>query len=137
MPIGDSVKMGAFTLAKTLLYPDWNSLKRKMRAYQQRTRMQYSFILKNTLLDLNTIPTLTDPFFAYDDCFGAPTSLGYNLVFAPSGCTFGGAHDLTGVHANLGSLTDNGGILLTHALISPSPAVDGGKPSGCLDNLGA
>ena len=37
----------------------------------------------------------------------------------------------------LGPLQDNGGLTQTHALLPGSPAIDGGDPAGCTDNLGA
>lgn len=68
-----------------------------------------------------------------DDCFGAFTSTGYNLVEDIDGCTgFTGTGDITGVDPNLGLLQNNGGITFTYALLatpSLSPAIDAGDPT--------
>jgi len=61
------------------------------------------------------------------DCLGALTSLGHNLIGNLTGCGLvptGG--DKTGVAAGLGSLADNGGPTMTHALLPSSPAIDAG-----------
>lgn len=50
-------------------------------------------------------------------------SLGHNLD-SDNRCGLGGPGDLTGVDPRLGPLTDNGGVVLTHALESGSPAID-------------
>ncbi|MDX1994025.1 MAG: choice-of-anchor Q domain-containing protein [bacterium] len=67
------------------------------------------------------------------DCGGRMISLGYNLFQTPGGdCVVAGdvATTLTAVPALLGGLADNGGALLTHALLENSPAIDAGNPSG-------
>jgi CSLREA domain-containing protein len=66
-----------------------------------------------------------------DDCEGAFTSNGFNLVHArnASHCTIGGSF-LTG-DPLLGLVNDNGGSTDTYALLVDSPAVDAGNPAGC------
>ncbi|MCB8945133.1 MAG: hypothetical protein H6658_15410 [Ardenticatenaceae bacterium] len=60
---------------------------------------------------------------------GSITSLDYNLIGDTTNCSLsGGANDLTG-SAGLGSLANNGGPTLTHALNSTSQAIDH-VPSG-------
>ena len=65
------------------------------------------------------------------DCYGTLTSRGYNLIGNTSGCTIIGATtgNLLNVNANLGSLQNNGGPTLTHALSSYSAAIDAGNPA--------
>jgi hypothetical protein len=50
-------------------------------------------------------------------------------------CTVLGAAILA--DPKLGPLENNGGPTQTHALLAGSPAIDGGNPGGCRDNLGA
>jgi hypothetical protein len=70
------------------------------------------------------------------DCSGTLTSAGYNVMkLKPGGCTVTGP--ITMADPKLGPLQDNGGFGMTHALLSGSPALDGGNPSGCTDALGA
>jgi hypothetical protein len=66
---------------------------------------------------------------------GALTSNGYNLSGDDS-CSFNGTGDLNNTDANLGPLQDNGGPTQTRALLSGSPAIDTGNPSGCTDGQG-
>jgi len=81
------------------------------------------------------------------DCDGDITSLGYNLFGAlDTGlivCSFSGpaTDDLIGLKGtpldpSIGILAENGGPTRTHALISNSPAIDAGDPSGCIDENG-
>lgn len=71
-----------------------------------------------------------------DDCYGTPTSLGYNLVGSSTGCPTNGTGDRATSNAILGPLGDNGGDTPTHALLAGSPAIDqipaGGN--GCVAN---
>ncbi len=55
---------------------------------------------------------------------------GYNLVQNGVGLAFAGAApgDLWNVDARLDTLRDNGGPTMTHALLTGSPAIDGGGP---------
>ena len=71
------------------------------------------------------------------DCLmnnGSLTSLGYNII-GPADC--GGADPMVDLDADpqLEGLADNGGPSRTHALPAMSPAVDGGHPSDCTDDV--
>ncbi|MFN2114165.1 MAG: choice-of-anchor Q domain-containing protein [Anaerolineae bacterium] len=99
--------------------------------------------LKNTLLAANAD---LSPTSQYDDCFGSFQSDGNNLVGDADGCTgfSGSVDDITGTSAvpidpEVGSLADNGGQTLTHALLAGSPAIDTGSDVGCpsADQRGA
>jgi parallel beta-helix repeat protein len=85
-----------------------------------------SATLANTIVDMNT-----HTYGGTSDCYGTLTSRGYNLIGTTSNCTITG--DATGnlldVNANLGSLQNNGGATLTHALHATSRAVDAGNPA--------
>lgn len=85
---------------------------------------------KNTIISDNTD---NSPSAEAPDCSGTLTSHGYNLIQNPSGCTIDG--DPTGnviaLDPVLGSLQDNGGSTLTHALLAGSPAIDASDNSGC------
>ncbi len=72
------------------------------------------------------------------DCSGTLTSARYNLIENTAGCAIGGntTGNLTGVSANLGVLSQNGGGTQTHALLLGSPAINAGNPAGCLDENG-
>ncbi|HNB54907.1 MAG TPA: choice-of-anchor Q domain-containing protein, partial [Anaerolineales bacterium] len=84
-----------------------------------------SFTLSNSLIALNTDGSTDAP-----DCWGDPTSLGYNLLQDLTGCTFvAGTGDVTGQAPLLGSLADNGGPTLTYALLPGSPAIDTANPA--------
>lgn len=61
------------------------------------------------------------------------TSLGYNLD-GDDTCDFNATGDQRGVDAKLNPLNDNGGPTRTHTLQSDSTAIDGGDPSGCMDD---
>jgi hypothetical protein len=63
------------------------------------------------------------------------TSNGYNLS-SDSSCNFNGPGDLNNTGPLLGPLQNNGGPTKTQALLSGSPAIDAGNPSGCTDGLG-
>ena len=62
------------------------------------------------------------------DCFGAVTSLGYNLIGDTSDCMVEGEGygNLLDMDPQLSPLVDNGGTLDTHALLPGSPAIDAG-----------
>ena len=70
-----------------------------------------------------------------EDCSGTINSQGYNIVSTTSDCTINGS--VTLADPKLGSLQNNGGPTFTHALLTGSPAIDMGNPSGCTDNLNA
>lgn len=64
------------------------------------------------------------------DCDGTITSLDNNLD-SDSSCQLGQPADLPGVEPQLGTLLDNGGPTLTHALADFSPARDAGSDLAC------
>lgn len=71
--------------------------------------------LKNSILDDNSP----------DDCEGPFTSLGYNLIYGDNGCTLSSDPSTqTGIHADLGSLQNNGGPTPTMAPNTGSEAID-------------
>ena len=61
---------------------------------------------------------------------GFLTSQGHNLDSGIT-CGFTGLDDLTNADPLLGPLQNNGGLTLTQALLSSSPAIDGGDNIGC------
>jgi hypothetical protein len=63
------------------------------------------------------------------------TSNGYNLS-SDGTCNFNSTGDLNNTDPKLGPLQDNGGPTQTMALLSGSPAIDAGNPSGCTDGQG-
>lgn len=73
-----------------------------------------------------------------EDCTGAVSSLGFNVVGVNNGCAASlVATDQSGtaaspLDASLQPLGDNGGPTDTHALVEGSPAIDGGDPADCL-----
>lgn len=75
---------------------------------------------------------------ASEDCTGTLSSLGYNVVRVNNGCAGSLiATDQSGTAASplepgLDPLADNGGPTGTHALVTGSPAIDGGDPADCL-----
>ena len=88
-----------------------------------------AFNIKNTIAGGNTVgSTGSSP-----DCFGTLSSGGYNLIQDTIGCAISGTTtgNITGVSANLGPLANNGGPTQTHALLSGSPAIDGGDNTAC------
>jgi hypothetical protein len=66
------------------------------------------------------------------DAVGNLSSKGYNLIENTDGCTIIGdtTGNITGVDANLGALSDNGGATQTHALLPGSPTLDAGSSRG-------
>jgi CSLREA domain-containing protein len=73
------------------------------------------------------------------DCAGTIYSGDYNLIRTTSGCTVTGltAHNKTNIGALEGGLWYYGGPTQTLSLLAGSPAIEGGNPSGCIDNHGA
>jgi hypothetical protein len=69
------------------------------------------------------------------NCNGNMASKGYNLS-SDGTCNFSGTGDLNNTDPKLGLLQNNGGPTQTQALLSGSPAIDAGNPSGCTDGKG-
>jgi hypothetical protein len=94
------------------------------------------FTLKNTIIFNNHHRTLFTIF--EDDCNGTLTTEHYNMVGTLTNCTLNSSQDLDliGVDPLLGILADNAGPTQTHALLEGGPAIDGGNPNGCYDQLG-
>jgi hypothetical protein len=69
------------------------------------------------------------------NCRGTMTSNGYNLS-GDSSCKFDGTGDLNNTNPKLGKLGNYGGPTQTIPLLSGSPAIDAGNPSGCTDGQG-
>jgi hypothetical protein len=69
------------------------------------------------------------------NCSGTMTSKGYNLS-SDKTCNFNGAGDLNNADPKLGILGNHGGPTQTMPLLSGSPAIDAGNPSGCTDGRG-
>ncbi|MBI5651537.1 MAG: hypothetical protein HZC40_14010 [Chloroflexi bacterium] len=83
-------------------------------------------VLRNTILAGNSSTSGYPP-----DCAGSPiSSSGYNLIGSTSGCSFASTTgDLLNTNPLLGSLQNNGGATLTHALGTSSPAINAGNPA--------
>jgi hypothetical protein len=69
------------------------------------------------------------------NCAGNVSSDGYNLS-SDNTCNFHGLGDLNNTNPLLGALGNNGGPTQTIPLLSASPAIDAGNPSGCTDGQG-
>jgi len=69
------------------------------------------------------------------NCSGTMTSKGYNLS-GDGTCNFNGTGDLNNTDPKLGTLGNYGGPTQTIPLLSGSPAIDAGNPSGCTDGNG-
>jgi hypothetical protein len=69
------------------------------------------------------------------NCGGNMTSKGYNLS-SDGTCNFNGPGDLNNTDPLLGQLGNYGGPTQTIPLLSGSPAIDAGNPSGCSDGQG-
>jgi hypothetical protein len=65
-----------------------------------------------------------------NNCVGTITSLGNNLEDG-SACALSEPGDLSNTNPLLGSLLNNGGHTLTHALLYGSPAINAGTNTGC------
>ncbi|MAU02027.1 MAG: hypothetical protein CL608_33240 [Anaerolineaceae bacterium] len=70
-----------------------------------------------------------------NNCSGTITSQGYNLA-NDSSCGLNGTADLPNTNPLLGSLQNNGGGTLTHALLIGSPAIDSGSGCPVVDQRG-
>jgi hypothetical protein len=91
-------------------------------------------------LDIAASATLQNSIIAKNinlDCFGTIISSGYNLIGNTFNCNFTpSTGDLTNINPNLGqliALSDSPGY---HPLLSGSPAIDAGNPTGCTDQDG-
>jgi hypothetical protein len=73
--------------------------------------------------------------FGPGNCYGTVTSNGYNLS-SDKTCNFNNTGDLNNTDPKLGQLGYYGGPTQTIPLLSGSPAIDGGRPSGCTDGQG-
>jgi hypothetical protein len=62
-------------------------------------------------------------------------SKGYNIS-SDATCNFTGAGDLNSIDPRLGTLAYHGGATETIPLLTGSPAIDAGDPSGCTDDHG-
>jgi hypothetical protein len=69
------------------------------------------------------------------DCNRTMSSKGYNLS-SDNTCNFNGPGDLNNTDPKLGTLGYYGGPTQTIPLLSGSPAIDAGNPSGCTDEQG-
>ncbi len=69
------------------------------------------------------------------NCGGNMTSKGYNLS-SDGTCNFNGPGDLNNTDPLLGQLGNYGGPTRTIPLLSGSPSIDAGNPSGCTDGNG-
>ena len=69
------------------------------------------------------------------NCYGTMTSNGYNLS-SDDTCNFNNGGDLNNTNPKLGQLGNYGGPTQTIPLLSGSPAIDTGNPSGCTDGHG-
>ncbi len=86
-------------------------------------------VLANTILAGNFIQDDEGPI--PDDCFGTIDSRGYNIIQTSADCTGYAESDLLDVDPLLDDLTSASGTTFVHALLTDSPAVDGGDPDGC------
>jgi hypothetical protein len=69
------------------------------------------------------------------NCDSTMTSNGYNLS-SDNTCSFNGSGDMNNTDPKLGTLGNYGGPTQTISLLSDSPAIDAGNPSGCTDSNG-
>jgi hypothetical protein len=69
------------------------------------------------------------------NCGGTITSHGYNLS-SDSSCAFSNSGDRDNTNPVLGTLGNYGGPTPTIPLLTGSPAIDAGNPSGCTDGHG-
>jgi hypothetical protein len=88
-----------------------------------------SAALQNSIVAKNNVAGVAG------NCFGTVTSHGYNLS-SDGTCNFHNSGDLDNTDPRLGPLQNNGGPTPTMALLSGSPAIDAGNPSGCTDAQG-
>ena len=95
-----------------------------------------SLTIRNSIIANNVDITTSE---LNNDCDGTLTGEGYNLIEDTTGCTITGVTtgDVTGIDPMLGALLDNGGPAFTQALLTGSPAIDAGEPTGCRDQSNA
>ncbi len=94
-----------------------------------------SATIKNTIIANNSAPISPD-------CWADDTiTVNYSLFEDTTNCTISGGNNQNGVDPNLAALAANGGGTPTHALLSPSNAIDNGDTvsggtaaGGCLDS---
>jgi len=96
-----------------------------------------TFDFINSIIAGNNRVRVPGPFLDGDDCAGAITAVGFDIMLSvDSGfCAITGTPTLA--DPLLGPLQDNGGPTPTQALLPGSPAIDAGNPSGCTDDQGA
>lgn len=90
------------------------------------------FAMNNTIVAGNTA------LGSGPDCSGFAAAR-FSVIEEISGCELdleSSGDVVVGTPPRLGSLADNGGPTLTHALEPGSPAIDGGDPEGCRDASG-
>ncbi len=85
--------------------------------------------LQNSIVAGDNTPYYTQ------EVYGNITSLGYNAIGDAGGFTLG-TGDLINVNPNLGQLIGHSGTPRYHPLLSGSPAIDAGNPTGCTDQDG-
>jgi cysteine-rich repeat protein/predicted outer membrane repeat protein len=83
---------------------------------------------ENTIIANNSDSGLN----AGPNCYGTIISNDYNIVTDDTGCTIEGTVDHFYTTETLGSLDDNGGDTLTHAILADGNAIDGGNDITCL-----
>ncbi|OGN92535.1 MAG: hypothetical protein A2Z71_07305 [Chloroflexi bacterium RBG_13_50_21] len=93
------------------------------------------FNFRNTILYGNHRREVSD---VDDDCAGTLITGHNNLIGTLTGCSLtpDQQFDYIGQDPLLGTLSDNGGPTLTHALLPGSPAIDSANNHGCVDRLG-
>ncbi len=88
--------------------------------------------LRGVILSGNTATSGTGP-----ECEGSLTSNGYNLIKSNADCSFTrDSTDILNQDANLGSLADNGGGLLTYLPNAGSPVLDKVPAGNCVTIAG-
>ena len=92
-----------------------------------RNSFNCSLTLRNSIVAGNTASDDSS------DIFGTVISEGNNLIGNTTGSTGWIASDLLNVNPLLGSLANNGGPSMTHALLNGSPAIDAGNNSLAVD----
>ena len=93
-----------------------------------------SLNVKNSIIGDNSRGKEGISFSFQDDCNGAVTSFGFNLLQSTTNCAINTTSgDQENVDPLLGPLEYNGGLTQNQALAKGSPAIDGGNPNGCID----